>query len=226
MVGGFYFGRSLAGIARVLRAHGHRVVALQTYPADLDRDEFPGPPGRRPLLGRSSFDGFVVMTTALADAELRELDASGVPLVLLGVRADGLRAPAVSPDNAGGVRAAVDHLVEHGHDRIGFVGNTEQRDTLERYDAYRAALAAHDLAFSPSWVYRTRDNQEASAEAAARRLASRGLPTTATLAATDLNAFGFLRGVLAWGFVRPAELAVVGCDHADSGARARPRLST
>ena len=60
VVGGFYFGRSLAGIARVLRAHGHRVVALQTYPADLDRDEFPGPPGRRPVLGRSSFDGFVV----------------------------------------------------------------------------------------------------------------------------------------------------------------------
>ncbi|MGM7423034.1 substrate-binding domain-containing protein [Cellulosimicrobium sp. CpK407] len=226
VVGGFYFGRSLAGIARVLRAHGHRVVALQTYPADLDRDEFPGPPGRRPLLGRSSFDGFVVMTTALADAELRELDASGVPLVLLGVRADGLRAPAVSPDNAGGVRAAVDHLVEHGHTRIGFVGNTEQRDTLERYDAYRAALAAHDLAFSPSWVYRTRDNQEASAEAAARRLASRGLPTTATLAATDRNAIGFMRGLQASGFELPAEQAVVGFDHADSGARSRPRLST
>ncbi len=226
VVGGFYFGRSLAGIARVLRAHGHRVVALQTYPADLDRDEFPGPPGRRPLLGRSSFDGFVVMTTALADAELRELDASGIPLVLLGVRADGLRAPAVSPDNAGGVRAAVDHLVEHGHQRIGFVGNTEQRDTLERYDAYRAALGAHDLAWSPSWVYRTRDNQEASAEAVARRLASRGLPTTATLAATDRNAIGFMRGLQASGFELPAEQAVVGFDHADSGARSRPRLST
>ena len=32
-----------AWIARVLRAHGHRVVALQTYPADLDRDERTGP---------------------------------------------------------------------------------------------------------------------------------------------------------------------------------------
>lgn len=226
VVGGFYFGRSLAGIARVLRGHGHRVVALQTYPADLDRDEFPVPPGRRPVLGRSSFDGFVVMTTALADAELRELDASGVPLVLLGVRADGLRAPAVAPDNAGGVRAAVDHLVDHGHHRIGFLGNTEQRDTLERFDAYRAALAAHDLPFSPSWVYRTRDNQEASAETVARRLAARGLPTTATLAATDRNAIGFMRGLQAAGLELPAGQAVVGFDHADSGARARPRLST
>ncbi len=226
VVGGFYFGRSLAGIARVLRAHGHRVVALQTYPADLDRDEFPGPPGRRPLLGRSTFDGFVVMTTALADAELRELDASGTPLVLLGVRADGLRAPAVAPDNAGGVRAAVDHLVEHGHRRIGFVGNTEQRDTLERFDAYRTALAAHDLPYAPTWAYRTRDNQEASAEAVARRVAARGLPTTATLAATDRNAIGFMRGLQAAGLALPTEQAVVGFDHADSGARSRPRLST
>ncbi|WP_454044309.1 substrate-binding domain-containing protein [Cellulosimicrobium sp. Marseille-Q8652] len=226
VVGGFYFGRSLAGIARVLRSHGHRVVALQTYPADLDRDEFPGPPGRRPVLGRSSFDGFVVMTTALADAELRELDASGVPLVLLGVRAEGLRAPTVAPDNAGGVRAAVDHLAGHGHRRIGFLGNTEQRDTLERFDAYRAALDAHDLPFSPSWVYRTRDNQEASAEAVARRLAARGLPTTATLAATDRNAIGFMRGLQAGGLDLPAAQAVVGFDHADAGARSRPRLST
>lgn len=226
VVGGFYFGRSLAGIARVLRSHGHRVVALQTYPADLDRDEFPGPPGRRPVLGRSSFDGFVVMTTALADAELRELDASGVPLVLLGVRADGLRAPTVAPDNAGGVRAAVDHLAGHGHRRIGFLGNTEQRDTLERFDAYRTALDAHDLPFSPSWVYRTRDNQEASAETVARRLAARGLPTTATLAATDRNAIGFMRGLQAAGLELPAAQAVVGFDHADAGARSRPRLST
>lgn len=226
VVGGFYFGRSLAGIARVLRAQGHRVVALQTYPADLDRDEFPGPPGRRPLLGRAVFDGFVVMTTALADAELRELDASGTPLVLLGVRADGLRAPLVAPDNAGGVRAAVDHLVEHGHRRIGFVGNTEQRDTLERFDAYRAVLAAHGLPYSPTWAYRTRDNQEASAETVARRVAARGLATTATLAATDRNAIGFMRGLQAAGLALPTGQAVVGFDHADSGARSRPRLST
>lgn len=226
VVGGFYFGRSLAGIARVLRGYGHRVVALQTYPADLDRDEFPGPPGRRPVLGRSSFDGFVVMTTALAEAELRELDASGVPLVLIGVRDDGLRAPTVAPDNAGGVRAAIDHLVEHGHRRIGFLGNTEQRDTLERYEAYRSALDAHGIVGSPSWVYRTRDNQEAAAETVARRLVARGLPTTATFAATDRNAIGFMRGLQSGGLTLPGDQAVVGFDHADSGARSRPRLST
>lgn len=226
VLGGFYFGRTLAGMARVLRAAGHRVVAVQTYPADLDRDEFPVPPAHRHVVGRRSFDGLVVVTTALAEGDLRALDESGVPLVLLGVQGEGLRAPSVVPDNSGGVRAAVDHLVAHGHRHIGFVGNTDQQDTLERYEAYRGALAAHGLEARAEWFYATRDNQEASAEAVARRLVERELPTTATLAATDRNAIGFMRGLRAAGLELPEDQAVVGVDRSDSGARARPRLST
>ena len=38
VVGGFYFGALIAGVARAARAAGHRVVAVQTYPAGLDRE--------------------------------------------------------------------------------------------------------------------------------------------------------------------------------------------
>ncbi|WP_125206511.1 MULTISPECIES: substrate-binding domain-containing protein [Isoptericola] len=226
VVGGYYFGRMLAGMARVLRSEGHRLVAVQTYPADIDRDEFPVPPYRRAAPGLGRFDGLVVVTTALADAELRRLDATGTPVVTLGVPPDDLRAPAVSPDNVGGVRAAVDHLVEHGHRSIGFLGSTDQRDIAERYDAFRDALAAHGLEHAPEHVYRTRDNQEAAAEAVARRLAEQGMATTATLAATDRNAVGFLRGLHLSGLDAPAVQAVVGFDNSDVGARTWPRLTS
>ncbi len=226
VVGGYYFGRMLAGMARVLRSEGHRLVAVQTYPADIDRDEFPVPPYRRTAPGLSAYDGLVVVTTALADAELRRLDATGIPVVTLGVPPDDLRAPAVSPDNVGGVRAAVDHLVEHGHRSIGFLGSTDQRDIAERYDAFRDALAAHGLDHAPEHVYRTRDNQEAAAEAVARRLAEQGMATTATVAATDRNAVGFLRGLHLSGLDAPSVQAVVGFDNSDVGARTWPRLSS
>lgn len=226
VVGGYYFGRMLAGMARVLRAEGHRLVAVQTYPADIDRDEFPVPPHRRAAPGLGAYDGLVVVTTALADAELRRLDATGIPVVTLGVPLDDLRAPAVSPDNVGAVRAAVDHLVGHGHRSIGFLGSTDQRDIAERYEAFRDALAAHGLNHAPEHVYRTRDNQEAAAEAVARRLAEQGMTTTATLAATDRNAVGFLRGLHLSGLETPAVQAVVGFDNSDVGARTWPRLTS
>ncbi|ANC30734.1 Catabolite control protein A [Isoptericola dokdonensis DS-3] len=226
VVGGYYFGRILAGMTRVLRTEGHRVVAVQTYPADLDRDEFPVAPFRRAAPGVGAFDGLVVVTSALADADLRRLEASGVPMVGLGVAAEDLAVPVVSPDNVGGVRAAVDHLVDHGHRRIGFLGSTGQSDIAERYDAFRDALAQHGLEHGPEHFYRTRDNQESSAELVARRLAEQGLTTTATLAATDRNAVGFLRGLHLAGLEVPAVQAVVGFDNSDSGARTWPRLTS
>ncbi|WP_277212473.1 substrate-binding domain-containing protein [Isoptericola croceus] len=226
VVGGYYFGRMLAGMARVLRAEGHRLIAVQTYPADIDRDEFPVPPYRRAAPGLEAYDGLVVVTSALADDDLRRLDASPVPVVTLGVQPDDLRAPAVSPDNVGGVRAAVDHLVEHGHRSIGFLGSTDQRDIAERYDAFRDALAAHGLDHAPEHVYRARDNQEAAAESVARRLAAQEMPTTATVAATDRNAIGFLRGLHQSGLEVPVAQAVVGFDNSDVGARTWPRLTS
>ncbi|MFE5294775.1 substrate-binding domain-containing protein [Isoptericola sp. NPDC056618] len=230
VLGGYYFGRALAGAARVLRAGRHRVVALQTYPADLDRAEFPAVPRRRTLVGGSRWDGLIVVTSALEDDTLRELHDAGTPLVLVGVGpVDGVAAPSLGPDNSGAARAVVDHLVAHGHRRIGFLGAADQTDTRERYDAYRDALLAHGIEPQAEWHYRTRDNQEAGAQAVARRLVETGdgtLPTTATLAATDRNAVGFMRGLRAQGLPLPEAQAVVGIDHSDLGARIRPRLST
>lgn len=230
VLGGYYFGRALAGAARVLRAGRHRVVALQTYPADLDRAEFPAAPRRRTLVGGSRCDGLIVVTSALEDDTLREIHDAGTPLVLVGVRpVEGVSAPNLGPDNSGAARAVVDHLVAHGHRHIGFLGAADQTDTRERYDAYRAALLAHGIEPRPEWLYRTRDNQEAGAQVVARRLVEAGdgsLPTTATLAATDRNAVGFMRGLRAQGLSLPEAQAVVGIDHSDLGARIRPRLSS
>ena len=41
VVGGFYFGGLIAGVSRAARTSGHRVVAVQTYPAGLDRERYP-----------------------------------------------------------------------------------------------------------------------------------------------------------------------------------------
>ncbi|MEL7976000.1 substrate-binding domain-containing protein [Isoptericola sp. F-RaC21] len=230
VLGGYYFGRALAGAARVLRSGRHRVVALQTYPADLDRAEFPAAPRRRTLVGGARWDGLIVVTSALEDETLRGIHDAGTPLVLVGVGpVEGVAAPSLGPDNAGAARAVVDHLVAHGHRRIGFLGAADQTDTRERYDAYRAALLAHGIEPRAEWLYRTRDNQEAGAQAVARRLTEAGdgaLPTTATLAATDRNAVGFMRGLRAEGLSLPEAQAVVGIDHSDLGARTRPRLSS
>ncbi|MFD2027041.1 substrate-binding domain-containing protein [Promicromonospora aerolata] len=227
VVGGYYFGRVLAGIARTVRPDGHRVVAVQTYPADLEREQFPDRPPGTAAVGLGRLDGVIVITTAVDEATLLRIDGDGTPIVLVSERTTCIDAPVVTPDNEGGTRAAVEHLIAHGHREIGFLGNLRQADIVERHEAYRATLVAHGITPRPEWLYRTADNQETSAAGVAQALVGGpGLPTTATVAATDRNAIGFSRALCAQGLSLPGDQAVVGFDHSEAGARVRPRLAS
>lgn len=227
VVGGYYFGRVLAGIARTVRPDGHRVVAVQTYPADLEREQFPDRPPGTASVSLGQVDGVIVITSAVNEATLLRIEEDGTPVVLISGRTTSIDAPVVTPDNEGGTRAAVEHLIAHGHRQIGFLGSLRQADIVQRHEAYLATLLAHGITPRPEWLYRTADNQEASAATVAQAVVGGpGLPTTATFAATDRNAIGFSRALQAQGLSLPGDQAIVGFDHSEAGARVRPRLAS
>ncbi|TDD60293.1 PAS domain S-box protein [Kribbella antibiotica] len=224
VVGGFYFGALIAGIARAARNAGHRVVAVQTYPAGLDRERYPDEPLLEVPVALGAVDGLIILASAVRQDRLAAVQQWGCPVVVLSTDTVGPAVPVVVPDNAGGVRAAVRHLIDHGHTRIGFIGNPAQRDIRERHEAYAAALVENGI--DQEWFEEISDNHEQAGADAASRLLAAGLPTTATVAATDRNAIGFLRALRTAGLVLPRDHAVIGFDHTDTGARFLPRLST
>lgn len=224
VVGGFYFGALIAGISRAARRAGHSVVAVQTYPAGLDRERYPDEPLLEVPVALDAVDGIIVIVKAVRHDRLASVQEWGRPVVMISEDQTSVPTPLVVPDNAGGVYAALQHLVEHGHTRIGFIGSPLQRDIRERYDAYRTALAEHGI--KPGRFYETVDNHEQGGSEAAARLLADGLPTTATIAATDRNAVGFIRALRAAGLVLPRDQAVIGFDRTETGARLVPRLST
>lgn len=227
VVGGFYFGALIAGIARAARAAGHRVVAVQTFPAGLDRERYPDEPALHTPVGLGAVDGLVVVGSSVRHDRLASVREWGVPFVLVSEDAvPGGTEPVLVPDNVGGVRAAVEHLIGHGHTAIGFVGTLGQRDMRERHAAYRAALAEHGVVAADEWWYEASDNHERGGADAAARMLAAGSPTTAVVVATDRNAVGFQRALRTSGLLLPRDQAVVGFDHTDSGARVVPRLST
>lgn len=226
VVGGFYFGALIAGVSRAARGAGHRVVAVQTYPAGLDRERYPDESVLDTPVALGAVDGLVIIGKALTAERLADVRQWGVPVVLISEDPAHPDDPVVVPDNVGGVRAAVEHLLWHGHTAIGFVGNLGQRDMRERYAAYRTTLAEHGIEVADSWWYEATDNQEQGGADAAGRMVQAGTPTTAIIAATDRNAVGFQRALRSHGLVLPRDQAVVAFDHADSGARVSPRLST
>ncbi len=87
-------------------------------------------------------DGLLVVPSGDDQAYLEPEMAAGTPVVFVDRPAAGVRADAVLVDNAGGVRAAVAHLVAHGHRRIGFLGDAPAIYTAqERLRGYREGMA-------------------------------------------------------------------------------------
>lgn len=226
VTGGFYYGEILAGLTREVAAVGGQVVLLQTLDAGDSRDDIHPSATFDTPTAWEHVDGVVAITAAARRAYLDRLVAAGKALVLVSDAFDDLDVPSVSPDNRGGIRAAVDHLVGHGHSRIAFAGNFIQRDMRIRFEAFRGALAERGLVHDPHLLFEAIDNGEQGGRQVARDAIAAGLPMTALVAATDRNAIGFLEEFTASGLSVPGDVAVIGFDDVERGSFTTPTLST
>jgi LacI family transcriptional regulator len=99
-------------------------------------------------------DGLIVIPTPGShDYLVSEIEA-GVAAVFV-LRPPALvRADAVLPDERGGGRAAVAHLIARGHRRIGFVGSDEPgtHRAAELLAGYADAMTAAELTADPAWT--------------------------------------------------------------------------
>ena len=223
VTGGFYFGEVLAGVARVVAAAGGRVTLVQTLEAGRAAEQFSSAADVLTPAGWASLDGFVAISWAATERYLRTLHATGKHLVLVSNDVQ-LDVDTVVVDNASGVRRAVEHLIEHGHQRIVFVGNLGQTDMVERYDAYRSTLAEHGL---PHRHVTAVDHVEVGGQSAgADVLAAMADGFTAAICATDRVALGVMAALREAGKDVPEDLAVIGFDDVEAGWTADPPLST
>ncbi len=226
-LGGDYFGEVLAGLAREIVGADGRLVVVETLPATAPRDE-PGEPGDfAARVAWSQVDGVVSITTAVGPAYLQQLREAGKPVVLLSSPPMGdVQAPVAQPDNHRGTIAAVEHLIGHGHTRIGFVGNLTQSDIRDRFAAYKMALDAHGLTADPALMFAAPENAETGGIIAARAFLNAPHRPTALMVATDRNAIGLLRALASAGVVIPRDLAIVAFDNIAAGTFSDPPLSS
>lgn len=225
-LGGWYFGGVIDGIAQVAAGAGAAVVAVQTLDAGTDQLELIEPPHPAHPLAWEHAAGFVVIVNAASAKYLDEIQATGRPVVVVSHDYPELECPTVFPDNRVGVRAAVEHLIKHGHRRIAFAGFMGALDQRERYDTYRQTLRDNGLEPDPSLIFEAVDNQQAGGEVAARAMLDAGLPSTAVLTGTDLNAIGMMRVLTAAGCRLPQDQAIIGFDDLTDASFTEPRLTT
>jgi DNA-binding LacI/PurR family transcriptional regulator len=152
VLGGEYFGSILRGVERVARERGARLLVFRGTPDDV---------AASPLA--REVRGWIAVHSPPG---LAALARRGLPLVTIAYHEPEVGCPAVLADNIEGVRAAVRHLIAHGHRRIAFIGWLQYPAIAERYEGYRDALTESGLPCSPELIVGVEDNHVASGRAA------------------------------------------------------------
>jgi DNA-binding LacI/PurR family transcriptional regulator/signal transduction histidine kinase len=225
-VGGDYFGAIIAGINHAAAKEGNRIIGFQTLDPGTRSADYAGVPEFRSPLGWRYLDGVIVLPGAVHGSYARAIQLAGKPVVLVAHRLSEIECSVVLADNRVGIRTAVAHLVEHGHERIAFAANLQGFDTRERHKGYREALVEHGIVARPELVFKAPDNHETGGEEVAEALIRADVPVTAIVMGTDRNAIGLIRRLTAAGYELPRDLAIVGFDDITDARYSRPSLST
>lgn len=178
-------------------------------------------------------EGFIVAPALLnrthsADHALREIIATGLPVVFVDRKLEGFQVDYVTSDNRAGARAATQYLLDLGHRRIAFVKSIEANTVQERLEGYRGAIEASGGSFDPLLVKRFHvelENEE-SGFANTMELLHMAEPPTAIFACNDVLALGVYRACYELGLSIPRDVSVVGYDDATFGASLIPPLTT
>src|ERR1051326_3895631 len=100
-------------------------------------------------------DGLIAVPVAADQRTLVTERQQGLPIVLVDRLAMSPSIDSVTVDNRHGAARAVEHLAEHGHARIGFVGDVRTIWTAEeRYLGYLEGMAGRGLRLDPAMVER------------------------------------------------------------------------
>jgi diguanylate cyclase (GGDEF)-like protein len=224
--GGAYFGELMAAIRTSLVPLGGTLLAIQTLDAGTVDVDVAEPPSYLHRVAWDHLDGLIVFLNAAPPGFMQQARARGMAVVVISDTPEGFSCPVIAPDNRHGARVATEHLIEHGHTAIGFVGFIRQNDILERYRTYRQTMLAHGLAAPEEYFFQASNMQFNGGAAAAAAMLVAGMPCTAVVTGDDDNAIGLVRALTAAGLEIPRDLAVIGFDDSDDCMYVNPPLTS
>jgi len=212
-----YFSETVHAIETECAKHGYMMLFVDTH--DDPEQEL------RVVMAlhHRRVDG-IVLAPSNGSLALEYLKANEIPAVLVD-RMMSEHFDQVGVENTQPTQALIEHLIAHGHRRIGFIaGRTGFSTTDERVAGYRAALHAAGLAFDPQLLVNGGSNSEPARQATVQ-LMGLSAPPTAIMAGNNLMTLGAMHALRDAQLEVPRQMALVGFDDFDWADFFVPRLS-
>lgn len=209
----------LAGVELRLRHNGVSVLICADHP------EIEGVGDAVQFLAGRMVDGIITVPTSRSVPGLRELSEHGTPIVTLDWQAPGLVADAVVIDNQTAAATAIQHLVDHGHERIAYLAGDDTPTLLGRLEGVRRQLAARGVPVRDEYIVRS-TLDVAAGRASMQRLLLLEQRPTAVFVAMNLLGIGALTALNESGARVPRDMSFVGFDMSQIARMTNPALDT
>ena len=179
----------------------------------------------RKLKGES-LDGVIMMHEVQNPSIYRYLHEYSGPVVLCTFGSGDFSFPAVHVDESAAAEAAVAHLAQKGHRRIGLIAGAHFRFSSQRAGGYNRVLARYGIEGKDAWKVTVPAYSLEEGRLGMERLLRQDKSVTAVFAMTDELAIGAMRALREAGLGVPEDVSVVGFDDIDISAYTTPALTT
>ncbi len=213
-----FLGELMQGLGESCEEHDLTVLLVPPLDGSLDV-----------AIRQAPVDGFIGLGLSPQDGALETLDRAAIPVVLVDAEASPDH-PAVNVDDAGGARAAAEHLLALGHRDLAVIVLPPARSAAGSTPTATRRLAGYMEAIKRAGAPPPRAVVAGISAAAGARafesLAAGGRRPTAVLAMSDMTAMGAVSAAQAAGLRVPEDVSVVGFDDLPMAAWTNPPLTT
>lgn len=172
-------------------------------------------------------DGVIICSTSFSEEWSRQFLQSGVPIVVVNNQAVEDFRYSIYHDDIDGMRQVTRHLIELGHEKIAYMGNSASgRTTLDRLTGFREEMKSAGLSIPAEYIHEASGGGTKDGESAAKYFINLAERPTALVCYNDLMAIGVMKALRQAGVCIPRDISITGFDNIIFSAYTNPPLTT
>jgi len=211
-----FFANCAHAITTVAKKQGYTVI-ITTSDEDANTEY-----GEAEQMLQRHVEGLVIIPAKAPASRLTRGLFSKTPVVVFDRPASEASFDSVLVENTSGSRRMVEHLIEHGHGRISFMGLSRKLHTINaRHLGYRQAMQEARL---PEMAFFGCDSKDETRRALETQLNGK-TPPTAVFASNNLSMRYVFAALMSLGVKIPNDIALAGFDDSDLAELTVPALS-
>jgi DNA-binding LacI/PurR family transcriptional regulator/signal transduction histidine kinase len=222
---GTYHGNLISGIHSCLKDMDAKLLVLNTFMISRFFTEIKKVEGYYNL-AFDHIDGWIVLTEGSSESYVNEIVGKDKPVIFIGVNNGEKNSTIVKSDNIKGAKKALEHLIMHGHRKIGFIGWMGIDDMKERFYGYKETLINNGIPFDEDLVFISEYAMPRYGKLAVDHWLKKGIEFTAIFAGNDGLAVGAIKELNNNGISVPKDVAVIGYDNSSFAKSCNPCITT